>query len=218
MKDFAEVMETAGLSYAPIAARRDVGMITDAREELGPIKTRCMAQTDGLRRLREHIVDLAIVGFDTLNEFNCAARDTRFISEALNVSACAMWIAAREENPIKQWSDLSGKRIATSYPATLKDMLEKKGITDFEIVEFDGGVEEAIDMGLADAICDLVDTGNTLKANGLVPYLEVYRSTAMLVRRADDGDRPETTAVSRRLMDAADRIAVLKNPELRFAA
>jgi ATP phosphoribosyltransferase len=215
---FSEVLEMADLSYIPAGERRDCGVLNDRTGEFSPLKTRCMAQTDSLRRLRDGVVDLAIVGYDTLNEFNCAAKDVRFKATPLNISSCAMWIAAPKASPVTQWSDLSGKRIATSYPATLQNQLERNNVTDYEIVEFDGGVEESIDMGIADAICDLVDTGSTLKANNLVPCIRLYNSSAMMVRRADDQDKPQAEAIRRRLALAADRVANLQNPSFHMVA
>lgn len=62
--------------------------------------------------------------------------------------------------------DLEGKRIATSYPNTVKQYLEKKGITaDIHIIN--GSVEIAPNIGLADAICDIVSSGSTLFKNNL---------------------------------------------------
>ncbi len=215
---FAEVMEMADLTYAPIAQRRDVGTLVDRTSELPAIKARTLGQVDSLRRLRERVVGLAVVGLDALNEFNCAAGCDDFVSEPLNASVCAMWIAAPQSSPIRNWADLSGKRVATSYPATLKDALAKNNISGVEIVEFDGGVEESIDMGLADAVCDLVDTGGTLRANNLVPCLKVYDSSAMLVRLADQAETPLIRAVSQRLKDAAETVSSYAAPSLRHAA
>ena len=58
-------------------------------------------------------------------------------------------------------SAVGGKRIATSYPGLLRDWLERTG-TEATVVKLDGAVENAVQLGVADAIADVVDTGNTL--------------------------------------------------------
>ena len=63
-------------------------------------------------------------------------------------------------------SQLNGKRIATSYDVLLRHYLEKSGI-DASVVRLDGAVESSVRLGVADAIADVVETGNTIKADGM---------------------------------------------------
>ncbi len=79
---------------------------------------------------------------------------------------------------------VAGKRIATSYPGLLRDWLERTG-TDATVVRLDGAVENAVQLGVADAVADVVDTGNTLRQAGLVVLGDpLLRSQALLVRPA----------------------------------
>src|SRR5690606_5625703 len=81
-----------------------------------------------------------------------------------------------------EWSgpaQLSGLRIATSYPALLRQWLEAQGI-DAGVVTLSGSVEIAPRLGQADAVCDLVSSGATLAANRLVPVMTLLRSQAVL--------------------------------------
>jgi ATP phosphoribosyltransferase len=80
---------------------------------------------------------------------------------------------------------LEGKRIATSYPALTRHLLEKQGVST-EIVELSGSVEIAPGLGTADAISDLVSTGTTLRANHLRELEELYRSQAALYGRVNN--------------------------------
>lgn len=85
--------------------------------------------------------------------------------------------------------DLAGKRIATSYDGLLSLWLEDAGIEDVGVVHLDGAVETAVRLGVADAIADVVETGNTLKAAGMETFgEEIMRSEAIIISR--HGERP----------------------------
>ena len=85
-------------------------------------------------------------------------------------------------------TSVDGKRIATSYPGLLRDWLERTG-TEATLVRLDGAVENAVGLGVADAVADVVDTGNTLRQAGLTVLGEpLLVSQALLVRPAGNGD------------------------------
>jgi ATP phosphoribosyltransferase len=80
---------------------------------------------------------------------------------------------------------LEGKRLATSYEGLLKDYLTERGITA-SVVRLDGAVESSVRLGVADAIADVVETGNTLRAAGMEIFGEpILESEAVLIGRAD---------------------------------
>ena len=82
-------------------------------------------------------------------------------------------------------ADLDGRRVATSYAGLVRDHLAAQGITA-EVVRLDGAVETAITLGVADAIADVVETGTTLRQQGLEVFGEpILRSEAVLIRRSD---------------------------------
>lgn len=96
-------------------------------------------------------------------------------------------------------SDLKGKRIATSYGRVLADYLRREGI-DAAVVELEGAVENAVALGVADAIADVVDTGTTLRQAGLSVIGEpILISEAALVRRVGAGPDPAVDTFVRRL-------------------
>ena len=66
----------------------------------------------------------------------------------------------------KQLGDLEGKRVATAYPHLVEDFLKREGVS-VELVQLDGAVEVAVRLGVADAVADVVSTGNTLRQAGL---------------------------------------------------
>jgi ATP phosphoribosyltransferase len=95
--------------------------------------------------------------------------------------------------------EVAGKRVATSYPGLLRDWLDRTG-TVASVVNLDGAVENAVRLGVADAVADVVDTGNTLRQAGLHVIGEpLLRSQALLVRPSDNGDSQAEQTFVRRL-------------------
>ena len=68
--------------------------------------------------------------------------------------------------------DLSGKRVATAYPHLVEDYLKRAGIK-VDLVQLDGAVEVSVRLGVADAVADVVSTGNTLRQAGLEIFGDV---------------------------------------------
>lgn len=127
--------------------------------------------------LRDGVVDLAILGENLLEE---KGNDIETI-EQLGFSKCRVSIAVPKEKEFNSIQDLAGKRIATSYPNTVRTFLKKNNITaDLHIIN--GSVEIAPNIGLADAICDIVSSGSTLFKNNLKEVAEISRSQAVLVQ------------------------------------
>lgn len=81
----------------------------------------------------------------------------------------------------KALEDLSGKRVATAYPHLVEDFLREKNVS-VELVQLDGAVEVAVQLGVADAVADVVSTGNTLRQAGLEIFGPVIlQSSAHLI-------------------------------------
>lgn len=96
-------------------------------------------------------------------------------------------------------ADLAGHRIATSYPGLLARFLEREGI-DAEVIRLDGAVENAVALGVADAIADVVATGTTIRKAGLEIIGEpILVSDALLVRRIGAEVDPAVENFVRRL-------------------
>ena len=157
--------------------------------------------------LRDGVVDLAIVGSNLLVE---KGNDLEII-EPLGFSKCKVSIAIPKGNPFAGIPDLANKKIATSYPNTLNQFLEKKGIqADIHVIS--GSVEIAPNIGLADAICDIVSSGSTLFKNNLKEVIEILKSEAVLVQA------PNLTSEQQLLIDKLRfRIqAVLRAKQSRY--
>jgi ATP phosphoribosyltransferase len=121
-------------------------------------------------------VDFGIVGQNILfeNKFNVK------VVRELGFGRCKLIVAAPKRSSIKSPQDLEGERIATSYPNSLRKYLKQEGC-GATIVRIRGGVEAAPAIGLADAICDITQTGTTLKANGLKIISTILESQAVLI-------------------------------------
>jgi ATP phosphoribosyltransferase len=103
------------------------------------------------------------------------------------------------ESGIERLDQLDGKRIATAYPVLLERYLEESGI-QAGVVKLDGAVETACRLGVADAVCDVVETGTTLRAAGLhIIGRPVLTSEAVLVRREGAEEIPAVAQLRRRL-------------------
>jgi ATP phosphoribosyltransferase len=118
------------------------------------------------------IADLGIVGGDILAEFQPDVFDLF----PLPFGACRMAVATEAG---KVWSN-GKKRIASKYTGITKAFYKEKG-ESVDIIKLEGSVELAPILGLSDAIVDIVETGNTLKENGLVVEEEFMRFSARLI-------------------------------------
>ena len=125
--------------------------------------------------LRDGVVDIAIIGENLLVEKG----EEISIKENLGFSKCRVSIAIPKENTYKGIESLTGKKIATSYPNTVKGFLAEKGI-DAELHIINGSVEIAPNIGLSDAVCDIVSSGSTLFKNNLKEVEVLFKSEAVL--------------------------------------
>ncbi|KPM33344.1 ATP phosphoribosyltransferase [Croceitalea dokdonensis DOKDO 023] len=125
--------------------------------------------------LRDGVVDIAIIGENVLIEKG----EGISIAEKLGFSKCKVSLAVPKSVTYTSVQDFHGKRIATSYPNTVKQYLDKHGVSaDLHIIN--GSVEIAPNIGLADGICDIVSSGSTLFKNGLKEVEVMLKSEAVL--------------------------------------
>jgi len=125
--------------------------------------------------LRDGVVDIAIIGENVLIE---KGGDIDIV-EKLGFSRCRVSLAVPKAIKYNSVNDFQGKRIATSYPNTVREYLRKKGV-EAELHIINGSVEIAPNIGLADAICDIVSSGSTLFKNNLKEVEVMLKSEAVL--------------------------------------
>ena len=142
-----------------------------------PMEVFFLRNSDIPQYLRDGVVDLAIVGENLLIEKGINLK----VVEELGFSNCRISIAIPKGIDFRGIEDLNNKRIATSYPNTVNAFLEKNKIrADLHIIN--GSVEIAPNIGLADAICDIVSSGSTLFKNNLKEVVKISNSQAVLVQ------------------------------------
>ena len=166
-----ELFEGAGLDCSPIKApgRRLVHSLPNY-----PLDAVLAKAPDVITYVEHGVCDLGIVGKDTILEKGGSFYEVL----DLGFGKCRFALA------VKQGSDFYGtyktRRVASKYPEVTKAFFAKKGM-DVDIIKIEGSVELAPILGLADAIVDIVETGATLKANGLVPIEDVAPVSARLI-------------------------------------
>lgn len=123
------------------------------------------------------VADFGIVGENVLLE----KRSRVTVMRKLGFGRCRLVIAIPEKCPRKNLEYLEGKRIATTYPDLLAQFLQIQRIKA-EIIYIQGSAEIAPNLNLADAVCDLSQSGKTLVENQLVPIATILESQAVLIQ------------------------------------
>lgn len=141
-----------------------------------PMEILYLRNSDIPQYLLDGVVDIAIIGENLLIEKD--EGDIEII-ERLSFSKCRVCLAVPKTFTYNSIEDLQGKKIATSYPNTLNKFLREKGV-EAELHQISGSVEIAPNIGLADAICDIVSSGSTLFKNNLKEVEVISRSEAVL--------------------------------------
>lgn len=151
-----QLLKDAGLRFR----RQDRSLFARVKEM--PIDITFLRTDDIPILCAEGAIDLGITGGDLVAE--SGAELTSRLS--LGVGNCRLAVCVPEDGEINKPTELSGKRIATSFPHVTQEYLAKHD-AKAHIVELTGSVEVMIALGIADAIVDLVETGSTLAANRL---------------------------------------------------
>lgn len=176
------VQKSGRLNQDSLRILKEVGIsIDNGKDQLKasarnfPLEVFYLRNGDIPQYLRDGVVDAAIIGENVLIE---KGQDITIV-ERLGFSKCKVSIAVPKSSNATSLKDLAGKRIATSYPNTVNQFLEKSGI-EAQLHIINGSVEIAPNIGLADGICDIVSSGSTLFKNGLKEIEVLLKSEAVL--------------------------------------
>lgn len=172
-----------------------------------PAEVLYLRNADILQYLEDGVADIGIIGENVIGEKPKSIR----VLQHLGFARCRLSLAVPKAAEYSSLEFFRGKSIATSYPNTVHNFFEQQGIR-VDIHEISGSVEIAPSIGLADAVCDLVSSGNTLFSNGLREVHTLLHSEAVVAAsvRLD----AETTAL---LSDVLFRIrAVLAARKHRY--
>ncbi len=176
------VQKSGRLHDESLALLKDCGIYIDnGRDQLKapatnfPLEIYYLRNGDIPQYLKDGVVDCAIIGENLLVEkgegINIVGR--------LGFSKCRVSLAVSKIFEYDSIKDLNGKRIATSYPETTKNFLRENGV-EAELHIINGSVEIAPNIGLADAICDIVSSGSTLFKNNLKEVEVILNSEAVM--------------------------------------
>jgi ATP phosphoribosyltransferase len=166
------------------------------------------------RMLLDGVCELGIVGENIAQEVMLDRNGGTGLTQLrpLSFGGCRLSLAVPEDSDATSAKDLDGARIATSYPALTRSLLENMGVSA-SISELSGSVEIAPGLGTADAIADLVSTGTTLRANHLRELEVIFESTAALY--TGDQELPaDKQALLDRLLSRLD--GVLQAAEAKY--
>ncbi|MEM7186542.1 MAG: ATP phosphoribosyltransferase [Bacteroidota bacterium] len=142
-----------------------------------PLEIYYLRNGDIPQYLKDGVVDTAILGENVLVEKGEGISTI----EQLGFSKCRVSLAVPKTMEYKSLKDLNGKRIATSYPVTTQKYLDENEISA-ELHMINGSVEIAPNIGLSDAICDIVSSGSTLFKNNLKEVEVMMKSEAVLAK------------------------------------
>ena len=156
-KDTCKLLKACGFDVEPIE-NKGRELLIKTKDDIEMIFAKA---NDVLTFIEHGIVDLGIVGKDTLDESDFT--DYNELLD-LNVGKCYFALAAYPEYREKTFKER--KKIATKYPNVAKKYFGEQQ-ENVEIIKIEGSVELGAVIGMTDAIVDLVETGSTLKANGL---------------------------------------------------
>ena len=176
------IQKSGRLNEDSIKVLKDCGIsIDNGKDQLKasarnfPMEVFYLRNGDIPQYLKDGVVDIAIIGENVLKEKG----GNIVVTENLGFSKCRVSLAVPKSSNYREIKDLEGKRIATSYPNTLNSYLSGKGV-QAELHIINGSVEIAPNIGLADAICDIVSSGSTLFKNNLEEVEVMLRSEAVL--------------------------------------
>ncbi len=199
-----ELLHSAGLEFE-LSERRLSAAVRNADIELLFVRTDDIAEyvADGL-------VELGLTGADLVAEHGGELHTVL----PLGFGACSLVLAVPRDGDLATATDLNGCRIATSFPRVTAAYLVSAGV-DAQVVEVRGAVEVTPQLGVADAVVDLVASGSTLRMNGLRPIATLLASEAVLVARngaADVDDRVSGLIdMLRSVLDARGREYMMMN-------
>jgi ATP phosphoribosyltransferase len=140
------------------------------------------------------VVDVGVTGSDLVEERQA---DVEPLLE-LGFGRCRLCLAAPEHRSDDRLESFAGQRIATSFPRVTRAFFAERGL-EVEPIEMNGSVEIMVALELADAIVDIVETGDSLRENHMQVVADIGRYQTVLIARPDKADDPDVRRIKRRL-------------------
>jgi len=170
-----------------------------------PVEVLLVRAADIPEYVQDGVVDCGITGIDLVRERGADVHELL----TLGFGSCRLEAAVPEESTVATVDDLVGATVATVYPRLTRELLP----ADVTLVDVTGSVEIAPRLGLADAIVDLVSSGNTLRTNGLRSLGVLLESEAVLVASDDERAAPFASMLRAVVEARRHRYLMLNAPE-----
>jgi ATP phosphoribosyltransferase len=184
----AQLLTDAGVSFR----RPERSLFARCRDM--PVEVTFLRTDDIPVLAAEGAIDLGITGADLVAESGAPLVHRL----DLGIGSCRLALCVADDSNVTDARQLAGKRVATSFPRITRTWLAQRGV-EAHFVELSGSVEIMIQLGVADAIVDLVETGSTLAANRLRVIDEIGRYETVLVQNHHVADAATADRIVRRL-------------------
>ncbi|MEG2738020.1 ATP phosphoribosyltransferase [Clostridium sp.] len=169
--DTVKILEKVGYGIDELKNKGRKLVFNDTKED---VKYFLVKAKDSITYVEHGVADIGVVGKDTLLE----SEKDYFEVLDLKLGVCKFIVAALPS--AKLYEKIGHIKIGTKYPKVCKDYFKKLGM-DVEIIKIEGSVELAPILGLCDGIVDIMETGTTLKENGLVVLDEICDISARVI-------------------------------------
>lgn len=170
-KETIKILDKANFDPSELKNKGRKLVFKDKKED---IEYFLVKAADSITYVEHGVADLGVVGKDTILEYdnNC------YEVLDLGFGKCGFIVASLPENDI--FKKVGHIKIGTKYPKVAKEYFKKKNM-DVEVIKIEGSVELAPILGLCDGIVDIMETGTTLKENGLVVLDRICEISARLI-------------------------------------
>lgn len=170
-KETVKLLDKANFGTEELKNKGRKLVFDDTIEE---IKYFLVKAADSITYVEHGVADIGIVGKDTLME-----SDNNYYEVLdLGIGKCGFIVASLPEKDV--FKKVGHIKIGTKYPRVAREYFKKRGM-DVEIIKIDGSVELAPILGLCDAIVDIMETGTTLKENGLIVFDRICDISARVI-------------------------------------
>lgn len=170
-KETVKLLDKANFGTEELKNKGRKLVFNDTIEE---IKYFLVKAADSITYVEHGVADIGIVGKDTLMESN----NNYYEVLDLGIGKCGFIVASLPEKDV--FKKVGHIKIGTKYPRVAREYFKKRGM-DVEIIKIEGSVELAPILGLCDAIVDIMETGTTLKENGLIVFDRICDISARVI-------------------------------------
>lgn len=166
-----KILERVGYGIDELKDKGRKLVFKDTKKDL---KYFLVKAADSITYVEHGVADIGVVGKDTLLE-----SDKEYFEVLdLNLGKCKFIVASLPE--VNLFEKIGHVKIGTKYPKVAKEYFKKRGM-DVEIIKIEGSVELAPILGLCDGIVDIMETGTTLKENGLIVFDDICNISARVI-------------------------------------